>query len=190
MLSTSGIQTGKRLAVPRLIPFILVALMAGSFTWQWKDAFSQMKPGPVKAFEKNCARCHGPQGKFYGEGFGSRPHKELRHMVREMMEGPAFMNPSTREVNAMTAYHHALSRGEPFICLTGYDSTQNVSYGEVIPGNQLFIKSSKNKPTPVPVANDGSWNVDLPAKSRLVAKNDSTKIQLNPAEKQWSHHRN
>lgn len=179
--------SGKIHSFKKLIPFVLVAMIAGSFTWQWKNTFSHMQPGPVKSFEENCARCHGPQGKFYGKGFGRRPYKELRHMVKEMMEGPAFMNPSSREVSAMTAYHHGLSQGDPFICLTQYDSSRNMLHGEVIPGNHLFLKSSPKNLTPVPVTDDGSWNATLPPGARLVVKNDSARIMLNPDKNQWSH---
>ena len=42
-------------------------------------------------FEKNCARCHGPLGSFYGDDFGRHlaTPTAMRAVVKEMVEGPA-----------------------------------------------------------------------------------------------------
>ncbi len=73
--------------------------------------------GPVSTFESACARCHGPEGAFYGQAFADLGPSELRKEVREMMEGPGELHPSTAEVLAMVAYHRAIRREEPFVCI-------------------------------------------------------------------------
>lgn len=110
------------------------------------DALPRQEPanlalGPIETFEDACARCHGPEGSFYGEAFASMPDEELHEIVREMMVGPAFLSPSEPEVDAMAAYHRALAAGEPFICVTnavaeGDDATLR---GEVSPGATLSV---------------------------------------------------
>ncbi|MEF8810070.1 MAG: cytochrome c [Bacteroidales bacterium] len=166
------------------IAFLFVAL-----TGQFNPSLKILNPGPVQTFEKNCARCHGPHGSFYGSGFGSREYNDLRKIVGEMMRGPAFLKPSKADVEAMTAYHYALGSGEPFICITRYDSTNNILHGEVMFQDQLFVKQKQEDASKVKVAVDstGRWQTELFPSLLLIAENDSAQTTINPREKQWSH---
>jgi len=59
---------------------------------------------PVSTFEDTCARCHGPESSFYGPQFARLQESELMRVVREMMQGPALLQPTDAEVRATTAY--------------------------------------------------------------------------------------
>jgi hypothetical protein len=71
--------------------------------------FVTLSLSPVSTFEDAWARCHGPQGSFPGKEFARLNGEKLAEVVREMMEGPASLQPSDADVRAMTAYHHALA---------------------------------------------------------------------------------
>lgn len=59
---------------------------------------------PESTFAQHCARCHGPQGMFYARPF-KHEGQELRQVIREMIEGPAGLEPTEADVDAMLAYH-------------------------------------------------------------------------------------
>ena len=163
------------------LALILLALN-GVFEYRFK-AFD---PGPVRSFEKNCASCHGPQGSFYGEGFGSKTHADLKHMVEEMMYGPAFLRPEEYEVEAMTAYHHALDAGEPFICITRFDSTKQTLSGEVILQDHFYMQLKNGEKQEISVNAAGLWETAMASGGILVATNDSEITELNFRKHQWS----
>ena len=169
---------------PILISALFLLLVSLSLPFNYH--FETLDPGPVRSFEKNCARCHGPQGSFYGEAFGQREREDLRYIIEEMMFGPAFLSPSPADVHAMTAYHRALSNGEPFVCITKIDTLNKTIKGEVIPGNQLFIKQDGDKLKKIAVDSSGKWETGLPIKGLLIAKNDSISIKMNPEKQQWT----
>jgi mono/diheme cytochrome c family protein len=81
-----------------------------------------LNPGPIVQFEETCARCHGPQGSFYGEEFGHLGPVALEAMVRQMMEGPAGLSPTRNEVTAMVVYHKALHAASPFVVITNAEA--------------------------------------------------------------------
>ncbi len=157
---------------------------AGPFNY----TFRTLETGPVESFEKNCARCHGPHGSFYGTGFGSREHKELKKIVEEMMRGPAFLQPSEADIEAMTAYHHALSSGEPFISITRYDSSRGLLHGEAILQDNLVGKQKDGKTRTISVDSTDKWQIKTSNEYILLkAENDSTVTTLDPRKNQWSH---
>jgi len=171
------------IAVISALAFVLLA-----FTGQFNYTFRSLETGPVESFEKNCARCHGPHGSFYGTGFGSREHEELKKIVEEMMRGPAFLKPSEADIEAMTAYHHALSSGEPFICITRYDSSKQLLYGEAMLHNKLIGKKKDGETRTISVDSTGKWQTKTSNASLLLkAENDSAVTTLNPGKNQWSH---
>ncbi|MBN1361733.1 MAG: cytochrome c [Sedimentisphaerales bacterium] len=148
---------------------------------------------PVSTFEDACARCHGPEGSFYGEGFAEPAGRELKVVVREMMEGPAFLTPSATDVDAMVAYHRALAAGEPFLCVTAYQPATATApgrwVGEATPGAwvSLYMASAPN--TGTQTDGRGYWEIALSPGRRptLAADNDGKTTLLNLAYAQWSH---
>ena len=97
---------------------------------------------PVSTFARTCARCHGPEGAFYGEGFAAdKGREELARVVAEMMRGPAFLAPTPPDIAAMTAYHRALSAGEPFIAVVACERREEGHRLtiQVRPGDRLVI---------------------------------------------------
>ncbi len=102
-----------------------------------------VKYPPVSTFESSCARCHGPQGSFYGNTFGQLPDQELEKLISEMMNGPGGLNPNQADIAAMTAYNKALAQHKPFIFITSADTaTDSINYsGESIPGTILSLTS-------------------------------------------------
>ncbi len=144
--------------------------------------------GPVTTFDNSCASCHGPQGKFYGTGFANLEHDKLKHTIEEMMKGPAFLKPSEGEIEAMTAYHYALSNNEPFICITRIDSVNKKIFGETIPGVSLYLKNDNAANKKIQVKQSGEWQISFSQIDTIVARTDSSKIMLYPADQQWTHH--
>ena len=82
-----------------------------------EPALPRLTLPPVRTFEEACARCHGPRGSFYGQEFARLRDPELTEYVDEMMRGPGMLHPTADDVLAMTAYHRALARKEPFIAV-------------------------------------------------------------------------
>lgn len=171
----------------RITLFLIVSLLLLAFTGPLLQSFHPLENGPVRTFEKHCARCHGPKGNFYGDKFGSRSHKDLMYIVEEMMRGPAFLNPSEADVHAMTAYHHALNAGEPFICVTGRDSAKQVMSGEVALHDKFLIKYESGEIHNLTPDSAGNWKTRIAPGSKLIAKNDSATTFLKPHNQQWSH---
>jgi mono/diheme cytochrome c family protein len=83
----------------------------------WPQVHGELTLPPVQTFADACARCHGPEGSFYGEAFASLDGQELEEIIHEMMVGPAYLSPSAADVAAMTAYHRALAADEPFVAI-------------------------------------------------------------------------
>ncbi len=156
-------------------------------------AFTPVALGPVATFERVCARCHGPQGSFYGEEFARLIGADLRKFVLEMMEGPGLLDPSARDVEAMIAYHRALAAAEPFLCVTQYRPRGPMApllAGEVSPG--ATVKLHKGSLTiALAVSRGGKWSVPNPPAPpfTLVAKLGRKRQQLCFPSRQWTHSR-
>lgn len=88
---------------------------------------------PFQYFSRNCARCHGPGGSFYGDDFG-RKHSagELHEIVEEMAAGPGGFPLRGDSLEALVAYHRSLSQNSPFILITALHS--DTLKGVVTPG--------------------------------------------------------
>ena len=166
---------------------LVLSLFFLSLSGQLQYELNTLNPGPVETFADNCASCHGPNGSFYGEKFGSREDEELKKFVEEMMRGPAFLKPSEADIKAMTAYHRALSAGEPFICVTDYDSTSHVARGEVVFQNTFYMKQKNGDTAAIAVDSSGLWKTKIKNPGQLMATNDSTKTSLDIKHHQWSH---
>jgi hypothetical protein len=72
---------------------------------------------PMMTFERTCARCHGPRGMFYAVPF-EHEGAALRKVVKEMMTGPAGLDPTDPDVDAMLAYHRSMRQDRPFVIVT------------------------------------------------------------------------
>ena len=75
---------------------------------------SDISLSPIMTFEKQCSRCHGYEGKDYGEDFAELTDEKLKNFVEDMMFGPAFLNPTNVELKAMSAYNKAIQNKKPF----------------------------------------------------------------------------
>ncbi len=148
---------------------------------------------PISTFEQSCARCHGPQGSFYGEGFAEPDEAELTDVVREMMEGPAFLTPSDADVNAMVAYHRALAADEPFVCVTVYEpataATSGRLEGEATPGAEVSLMAAPAAAR-TQAGSQGQWELTElreGATPVLGTRQEGKKTILNLTRAQWSH---
>jgi cytochrome c553 len=152
----------------------------------------EFKLGPVSTFERTCARCHGPQGAFYGDEFAKLNDEELHKIIRQMMVGPAFLKPKPHEVDAMAAYHRALATKEPFLCVTSYTKNEQANTaglaGEAIPGSSIVF-SSKNKDMSTSTNEEGTWSIsDVPLTSfKLTVTSNEKSKEINIPKSQWTH---
>jgi len=131
--------------------------------------------GPVSTFEQACARCHGPQGSFYGEAFAELSDSELQDFVKEMMEGPAGLHPSEEEIAAMTAYHQALAAKKPYLVVMDYVEENGYRLsGQASLQSNLIIQTAGGPVQAAPDSN-GNWSVQLqsPPQSILIQKDDA-----------------
>jgi hypothetical protein len=146
--------------------------------------------GPVTLFDRACSRCHGPQGAFYGSGFAKLDDDRLRERVEEMMKGPAQLQPSPLQVEAMIAYSRALRDHRPFICVTnaaaflaGKDLTLR---GEVTPGARVSL--ARGSTTTKARLDQSTWNVPAPPHPPFVlkARSDTAESKIEFPARLWS----
>jgi hypothetical protein len=110
---------------------------------------------PVSTFAEACARCHGDEGKNYGKDFAKLDTEELHHITEDMMYGPAYLEPTKTEIEAMTSYQRAISKDEPFIVITNAASylegkddklKLEISLNAELAGNEnIEIQKGKNE---------------------------------------------
>ncbi|MCK9280170.1 MAG: cytochrome c [Melioribacteraceae bacterium] len=55
-------------------------------------------------FKQKCTRCHGSEGRAFGNNFAKMDKKELRQLTEDMMFGPARLKPTETEIKAMIEY--------------------------------------------------------------------------------------
>ncbi len=84
-------------------------------SWHGATGLADLRPGPIVQFEESCARCHGPEGLFHGADAARLDPPTLRRMVIDMMKGPAQLEPTPAQVEAMIAYNLVLRGGQPFV---------------------------------------------------------------------------
>lgn len=135
----------------------------------------QITLGPVSTFEQACARCHGPQGSFYGEAFAKLSDTQLHEFIKEMMEGPAGLHPTEEDIAAMTAYHQALAAKKPYLVVMDYVKENGYRLsGQASLQSNLIIQTAANKVQTTPDSN-GNWSVQLqsPPRGILVQKDEA-----------------
>jgi hypothetical protein len=80
---------------------------------------------PISYFEDRCARCHGPQGSFYGDAFGKNLTEEaLRKVVYDMCRNQGEMKLEGVDLDAQIAYHRSMISKEPFLVVTHREKGQ------------------------------------------------------------------
>ncbi|MFA7288129.1 MAG: hypothetical protein WC055_04555 [Melioribacteraceae bacterium] len=61
-------------------------------------------------FKQKCTRCHGNEGRAFGNNFAKIDNNELRLITEDMMYGPARLKPTESEIVAMTEYLKSLHK--------------------------------------------------------------------------------
>ncbi|MBW3637608.1 MAG: cytochrome c [Armatimonadetes bacterium] len=119
---------------------------------------------PLDYFEQNCARCHGPNGSFYGAEFGKglKDDAALRHIVKEMAEGPGNAPLSPENLEILTDFHRSLRDGTPYLVVVEAQQRKNclVLSGEATPDSKITLGNDKES---VAVKLEGhKWSVEVP----------------------------
>ena len=128
---------------------------------------------PLSYFDANCARCHGPNGSFYGKDFGKnlKDDAALRQIVKEMCEGPGNAPINEKSLDILTDFHRALRDNSPFLVLVAQDA--KVLSGEASPDAKITLENGAQN---VAVEQKGNaWKVAIPADfkfegAKLVAR--------------------
>ena len=145
---------------------------------------------PVSTFAGACARCHGDEGKNYGSGFAKLEDEELHKVVEDMMYGPAYLEPSQTDIDAMTSYQKAISNDEPFIVVVNAESFLNGSEktlkvetslnSQIQPGDLYSLKQGDKK-----------YRYELiphkEGKIKMAAKRGEKVTELSFPDEIWSH---
>lgn len=98
---------------------------------------------PISFFQEKCARCHGPYGTFYGEGFAARLNDDqLRAKVHDMVFGAGRSTLPDADIDLLTAFQRSIRSKSPFL-LVGTDEPD--WGGEVSPGAVVEINTGTQK---------------------------------------------
>jgi len=143
--------------------------------------------GAIAVYDTACANCHGASGSFYGPTLGQgKTDAQLRQVVKDMADGPGQITLQPVEVDALTAYHRAIIRHEPFLDLTA--RTPEKLEGEVTPGSSISIRLGKKT---LAAKVDGSrWSAALPIAGGtpvITARLNDTQTVLDIARTAFSH---
>lgn len=167
---------GERSAVPEPVAFEMDSLV------------SPLEHQPLEYFDLYCARCHGPWGDFYGDGFGGHLTDDgLEEIVAEMAAGPAGAPLEEDALAAQVAFHRSLLAGEPFLVFGGL--SEGVMSGEVRPGSTVRLVWSEGEV--VAEVTGHRWRLNLPeslpAAPRLVAEREGSRTELDLRRTSFSH---
>lgn len=150
--------------------------------------FQPLELSPISTFEEKCSRCHGSQGSFYGEAFANLETEALNQTIKEMMEGPAFLQPTEREIAAMIDYHKALAAKKPFIVIKKIEEKENkvLIAGEVSP-ESIFMYTRNKIPFPIEITANGEWQIEVKTVEKITFKAvlNGQETVLNPLKSQW-----
>lgn len=149
---------------------------------------SPLEHQPLEYFDLYCARCHGPWGDFYGEGFGGHlTDHGLEEIVAEMAAGPAGAPLKGSALAAQVAFHRSLLADEPFLLFGGL--SEGVMSGEVRPGSTVRLVWSGGEVAAEVTGH--RWRLDLPerlpAAPRLVAEREGARTELDLQRAAFSH---
>lgn len=108
---------------------------------------SDISISPVDTFEKYCSRCHGYEGADYEKEFEELTEEKLKNFVEDMMFGPAALNPTVMEIEAMTAYNKSIQYKKPFAAvlnsksfLEGKEKNLVINFS---PGSEISINEKE-----------------------------------------------
>lgn len=114
----------------------------------WRQSAVDLELPPIRTFAMNCARCHGEGGAMYARPF-KHQGEDLRRVIEEMMRGPAQLDPTEAEVEAMLAYHHSIRRGTPFAAATNAgsvaDGSADVLRGQATPEARVVVHPDESQ---------------------------------------------
>ncbi|HEX9995608.1 MAG TPA: hypothetical protein VGB45_00570 [Abditibacterium sp.] len=98
---------------------------------------------PLDYFAENCARCHGPNGSFYGENFGKglKDDTALKQVVHEMAEGPGNAPLEGADLETLTDFHRALRDGKPYLVAVSWKD--GILSGEATPDAKVTLEAGE-----------------------------------------------
>ncbi|MFN7017806.1 MAG: hypothetical protein ACK4RG_00855 [Fimbriimonadales bacterium] len=144
---------------------------------------------PVETYERKCSACHGREGAMLEKGFEKKyaSTSELREMVESM---PGAIGMRTEEVEVMTAYMRAISRGEPFIVWT--ERWSDRLEGEVSPRGATVRATVKRQNLKVKRPASNRWRIELSRDVKLeeleiTAQHGTARTTLRLRESPYSH---
>jgi len=159
------------------------------------SATTPLSRGPIAVYDGACARCHGPNGSFYGPTLGQgKTDEELRKVIQDMADGPGNETLTPAELDSQTSYHRALIRKEPFVAVIARNGDK--IEGEVTSSATVSVrrKDANTAPNAEQTAKvDGShWSVSVPginASDALIvtAHLDKTDVSIDTSRQLWSH---
>ena len=138
---------------------------------------------PIKYFNNQCARCHGPGGSFYGDEFArDKSMQELHSVVEEMAAGPAGSPVTGDTLDALVAYHISLSRDLPFITIDTL--SDSVLAGEVTQTSSVRIMTDDGGYTAAINGNRWRYRHSFREVSniRISATSDNHSITIQPGQ--------
>lgn len=142
--------------------------------------------GPIAVYEKACARCHGPNGSFYGPELGKgKTDAQLKRAVQGMADNQGQIELTPDEVEEQTAYHRAIIKNEPFIAITSQTKTELV--GETMAKARITVTVAGK---PMPVTRKGfAWQAKLEGEGPVLVRATLGKAEtrLDPAKARHSH---
>lgn len=116
---------------------------SGDAPLDWRQPAVDLELGPVSTFAQHCASCHGEGGSLYPRPFANQG-EALREKVEEMMYGPAGLDPSEADVEAMVRYHLSIRASTPFVVATNAASVAageaRTLVGEATEGAMVRVK--------------------------------------------------
>ena len=118
-----------------------------------------LKMGALAYFSAKCARCHGPEGTYYPDGFAAKKtDAQLRKILDDMGRGAGKAPISGIDLEAQLAFHRAIDGQLPF--LTWTQITNSVLTGET---NTEHVEARSGTRTILITVKDEAWTLRLPA---------------------------
>lgn len=142
--------------------------------------------GPITVYEESCARCHGPNGSFYGPDLGKgKTDAQLYKAVQDMADNQGQVELTAVELEAQTAYHRAIIKHEPFVAVTARTKTE--LRGETTKGATVSVTVAGK---PQPVKRTGfTWTAMLEGAGPvlILARLKGAETRLDPQKAAHSH---
>lgn len=131
----------------------------------WRQPAVDLELAPISTFAEHCASCHGAGGSMYNRPF-THQGEALREKVVEMMIGPAALDPSEPEIEAMLQYHLTMREATPFAAATNAGAfasgAQTTLRGEATEGAMVFVEVENARRDARRGGGGAAWSVDGP----------------------------